>query len=113
MNRETRRSAIQLGAIGAVVAALVIVRTRPSEPFAFEGTLRYPMMNIGGEGSSAKLRTDHAVYDLFFDQGPNHALLDRLAGKRVRVIGKPLRAHGSERRGYPAIRVIELTPIPE
>jgi hypothetical protein len=105
MTLETRHSIVHVAVIGLVITALAFVQCRSSESAAFEGTLHYPMVNIGGESSSAKLETADGVYDLFFESGPDRARLDRLAGKRIRVMGRPYRARGIERREYQAINV--------
>ncbi len=109
MHRELIKRIAQLTAVSLVGTLLVWSQFRSAEPKTFRGTLHYPMMNIGGEGSTAKLETAGGVYDLFFKTRQPPVIVDRLTGRRVMVVGHARNAHGIERRKYRAIDVIELT----
>ena len=102
---------VPLVAIAGLFILIPIVQSRMAAPGEFRGILRYPMMNIGGEGSEAKLVTQHGAYDLYFT--PNRGgdgSLRALNGKRVVVVGHPRVMHGIERHAFAAIDVVNLTP---
>ncbi len=95
----------------AFVAITRFIQGRSPGIQQFRGVVRYPMLNLGGEGSSVKLGTTSGVFDLFLSPDLRREL-NRVAkdGASVIVVGIAGKRGGIERREYDAIDVISIAP---
>lgn len=108
--RTKTQSILQLLAVAGTVLVALAVQRLAETPKEFRGTIRFPVVHIGGEGSDAVLVTSTGAFDLFFQSRADwRPRLQRVADKRVVIVGHSRVAHGIERRSYKAIDVVDLT----
>jgi hypothetical protein len=103
------RAIVQLVALVCVTIAVAGALRSLQAPKEFRGTVRYPVIRAGFEGSQAVLVTSTGSFDLFCRQKFGwKSKLEGFAGKKVVVIGRSRMISGKYRPDYNAIGVIEI-----